>query len=202
MSLLSGQTPAAFQSGTGLSAGQRAPPARRCRCPVPTTSTTSTTRVSARTWAGSDLTAVMILRGSRDVSGHPAGPSVVTVPVAVARSCLQVLQCLRDLGCGSQHQQDLGQLHRMCSALLRREPEPREGDLACQRCWENGLGWGQGRVQRRPGELLGAGGSSPSAPHTSPAPPMLSAWRLGVPGLWRGRGAQPFPCRRCLTACT
>ncbi|KAM9656790.1 LOW QUALITY PROTEIN: parathyroid hormone/parathyroid hormone-related peptide receptor-like [Morphnus guianensis] len=126
---------------------------------------------------------------SRDVSGLPVGPSTVTAPVAVPRSCLQVLQCLWDLGHGSQHQQDLGQLHRMCSALLLRQPEPREGDLACQRCWEKGLGWGQGIVQQRPGELLGAGGSSPLTPQTSPAPPVLSAqrpgrWAWAAEGLW------------------
>ncbi|KAM6334171.1 parathyroid hormone/parathyroid hormone-related peptide receptor-like [Alca torda] len=100
---------------------------------------------------------------SRDVSGLPVGPAAVTAPVAVPRSCLQVLQRLRDLGHGSQHQQDLGQLHRMRSALLLREPEPREGDLAHGRCWEKGSGWGAGKHQR-PGELPGAGGSSPSAP--------------------------------------
>lgn len=61
---------------------------------------------------------------SRDVSGLPASPSAVTAPVAIPRSCLQVLQCLWDLGHGSQRQQDLGQLHRMRSALLFREPEP------------------------------------------------------------------------------
>lgn len=54
--LLPGQIPAAFQSGTGLSAGRRAPPARRWPCPAPTTSTTSTTKVSARIRTGRELT--------------------------------------------------------------------------------------------------------------------------------------------------
>lgn len=90
-----------------------------------------------------------------------------------------------------------------CALLFSAESRSREKVTSLVRgagkmAWDGD----KGRVQRRPGELLGAGGSSPSAPHTSPAPPMLSAWRLGVPGLWRGCGAQPFPCRRCLTACT
>lgn len=37
---------------------------------------------------------------------------------SVPRPCLQVLQCLRDLGSDPQPQQDLGQLHRMRRALL------------------------------------------------------------------------------------
>lgn len=48
---------------------------------------------------------------SSNMSGLPVGPAAVTVPIAVPRSCLQVLQRLWDLGHGSQHQQDLGQLH-------------------------------------------------------------------------------------------
>lgn len=136
---------------------------------------------------------------SRYVSGLSACPAAVTAPIAVPRSRLQVLQCLRDLGDGSQHQQDLGQLHRMCSALLLREPEPREGDLAHRRCWEKGSGWGPGRSSK------GRGIAGSSAPQTSPPPPMPSTQGPGVeggPGLQRGRGAQPFSSRRCLTACT
>lgn len=137
---------------------------------------------------------------SRDVSGLSACPAAVTAPVAVPRSRLQVLQCLRDLGDGSQHQQDLGQLHRMCSALLLREPEPREGDLAHHRCWEKGLGWGPGKSSRGQGNCREL--RSPNKPCSSHALGPGAGGVEGGPGLQRGRGAQPFSSRRCLTACT
>lgn len=81
----------------------------------------------------------------RDKSGLPVAASAATVLVAVARSRLQVLQCRWHLGHGSQHQQDLGQLHRVCPALLLREPQPPEGNRVCQRCWQRAVGGGQGK---------------------------------------------------------
>lgn len=121
---------------------------------------------------------------SRDVSGLSACPAAVTAPIAVPRSRLQVLQCLRDLGDGSQHQQDLGQLHRMCSALLLREPEPREGDLAHQRCWEKGSGWGPGKSSRGQGNCREL--RSPNKPCTSHA---LGPGAGGGGGAWAAEGS-------------
>lgn len=78
MSLLFGQTPAALQSGMGSSAGPGAPPARRCQCLAPTTSTTSTTKASP-------------VSGQSLVTIHGAGTSLGSLWLLLLPRCLLLL---------------------------------------------------------------------------------------------------------------
>lgn len=189
MSLLFGQIPAAFQSGMGLSAGQRAPPARRCRCPAPTTSMTSTIKVSASTWAGSDLTSVTILNGPGMCLGFPWVLPLSQYPSPFPGHAYRYCSAYGTWAMAISTNKTWAN-YTECALLFSSDSRSREKvTLLVRGAGKRGWDGDQGIVQQRPGELLGAGCSSPLITQTSPAPPVLSAqrpgrWAWSAEGLW------------------